>query len=212
MDKFTTRFIHKHLANSKICRNFVNEIKTSNAMNHFIKSDRTDEMAYRAMLQEAREGSLIKIRKGVYGTIDSLTGGMIDIERIIPGGIVCLYSAWHIYQLTTQIPNAYYVAISRKRKATVPEVLDIKLVYQSDSLLNIGVAQEEIEGIRINIYNRERCVCDAIKYRNKIGIDVMAEILDTYLKYDRRNLPLLTEYAKKLRVFNTLITYLNVKL
>lgn len=181
-------------------------------MNHFIKAERTDEMTYRALLQEARDGNLIKIRNGVYGTIDSLTGGMIDIEKIIPGGIICLYSAWHIYHMTTQIPDAFYVAINRKRGVKVPDMLDIKLVYQSDSILGIGVIQEEIEGIKINIYNRERCVCDAIKYRNKIGIDVMAEILDAYLKYEYRNLYLLSEYAKKLRVFNTLSTYLNVKL
>ena len=181
-------------------------------MNHFIKAERTDEMTYRALLQEARDGNLIKIRNGVYGTIDSLTGGMIDIEKIIPGGIICLYSAWHIYHMTTQIPDAFYVAINRKRGVKVPDILDIKLVYQSDSILGIGVIQEEIEGIRINIYNRERCVCDAIKYRNMIGIDVMAEIHDAYLKYEHTNLYLLSEYAKKLRVFNTLSTYLNVKL
>lgn len=181
-------------------------------MTHFIKADRTDEMAYRRLLRKAKNGNLIKIRNGVYGTIDSLTGGMIDIDKIIPGGIICLYSAWHIYHMTTQIPDSYYVAISRKRGVRVPDMLDIKLVYQSDSLLHIGVAHEEIEGIKINIYNRERCVCDAIKYRNKIGIDVMAEILDAYLNYERRNLPLLTDYAKKLRVFNTLLNYLNVKL
>ena len=121
-------------------------------MNHFIKAERTDEMTYRALLQEARDGNLIKIRNGVYGTIDSLTGGMIDIEKIIPGGIICLYSAWHIYHMTTQIPDAFYVAINRKRGVKVPDMLDIKLVYQSDSILGIGVIQEEIEGIKINIY------------------------------------------------------------
>ncbi len=181
-------------------------------MNHFIRAERTDEMAYRGLLQAAREGDLIKIRNGVYGTLDSLTAGMIDIEKIIPGGIVCLYSAWHIYHLTTQIPDAFYVAISRKRKVKIPDMLDIRLIYQSDSLLDIGVVETETEGIIYKIYNRERCVCDAIKYRNKIGLDVMSEVLDAYLKYDHRNLSLLTDYAKKLRVFNLLSTYLTVKL
>lgn len=181
-------------------------------MNHFIKADRTDEMAYRALLRKVREGSLIRIRKGIYGTLNSLTGGMIDIEKIIPGGIICLYSAWHIYHMTTQIPDSYYIAISRKRVVKVPDALDIKLVYQSEPLLNIGVEQKEIEGIKINIYNRERCVCDAIKYRNKIGIDVMAEVLDAYLSDEHRNISLLTEYSQKLRVFKTLTAYLSVKI
>jgi hypothetical protein len=62
------------------------------------------------------------------------------------------------------------------------------------------------------IYDRERCLCDALKYRNKIGMDVMAEILNAYLNYQGRNLSRLADYAKKLRVFNLLSTYLNVKL
>jgi predicted transcriptional regulator of viral defense system len=137
---------------------------------------------------------------------------MIDIESVVPGGVLCLYSAWHYYQMTTQIPNAYFVSIDRKRKVRVPEVIDIKLVYQSAPLLEIGVTQVKIEGIEVLIYDRERCLCDALKYRNKIGMDVMAEILNAYLNYQGRNLSRLADYAKKLRVFNLLSTYLNVKL
>ena len=58
----------------------------------------------------------------------------------------------------------------------------------------------------------ERSVCDAVKYRNKIGIDVMTEIIDNYLRCTDRNLSKLTEYAKKLRVYSTLYQILQVKL
>lgn len=58
----------------------------------------------------------------------------------------------------------------------------------------------------------ERSVCDAVKYRNKIGIDVMTEIIDNYLRRTDRNLSRLTEYAKKLRVYSTLHQILQVKL
>jgi hypothetical protein len=51
-----------------------------------------------------------------------------------------------------------------------------------------------------------------VKYRNKIGIDVMAEILNAYLTGPERNLSRLADYAKQLRVFNILSTYLNVKI
>lgn len=62
------------------------------------------------------------------------------------------------------------------------------------------------------IYNRERCLCDAIKYRNKIGIDVMAEILNSYLSYSQKNLNILQQYAKELRVYKILSNYLDVKI
>ena len=177
----------------------------------FIIPTRNDA-SYRQILREAREGGLIKIRNGVYATLDALAGGMIDIEALVPDGILCLYSAWHFYGMTTQIPNSYYIAIGRKRRIRLPETIDLTLVYQKDDLLKIGRTTETIEGIDVSIYDRERCLCDALKYRNKIGIDVMAEILNAYLAYPEKDLGRLAEYAKQLRVFKLLSTYLDVKL
>lgn len=168
--------------------------------------------SYREILREAKEGEIIKVRNGLYATLDTLAGGMIDIDAIVPGGILCMYSAWHYYGMTTQIQDSYYVAIGRKRRVRLPEAIDITLVYQKDELLNIGRTKAIIDGIEVAIYNRERCLCDAIKYRNKIGIDVMAEILNSYLSYSQKNLSVLSKYAKQLRVYNLLSTYLDVKI
>ena len=168
--------------------------------------------AYREILREAREGEIIKVRNGVYATFDALANGMIDIDAIVPDGILCLYSAWHYYGMTTQIPDAYYVAIERKRKVRLPEAIDITLVYQKQNLLDIGCTTAIIDGIEVAIYNRERCLCDAIKYRNKIGIDVMAEILNSYLSYPQKNFSILQQYAKELRVYKILSNYLDVKI
>ncbi len=168
--------------------------------------------SYRKLLQRSRNGEIIKVRNGVYATMDALASAMIDIDMVVPGGVLCLYSAWHYYGLTTQIPDSYYVAIGRKRKVVISDSLDIKLVYQKDELLAIGRTFEVIDGIKVRIYDRERCVCDAIKYRNKIGIDVMAEILNSYLQSTHKNLTLLSEYAQTLRVHKILSTYLDVKI
>jgi hypothetical protein len=51
-----------------------------------------------------------------------------------------------------------------------------------------------------------------VKYRNKIGIDVMAEILNSYLSSAHLNLDLLCRYAKALRVYATLKQYLEIKI
>ncbi len=123
-----------------------------------------------------------------------------------------MYSAWHHYGMTMQIPDSYYVAIRRKRRVSLPETIDITLVYQKDELLDIGRTKAIIDGIEVAIYDRERCLCDAIKYRNKIGIGVMAEILNSYLSYSKKNLSLLAQYAKQLRVYNLLSNYLDVKI
>ncbi len=180
--------------------------------NGIIRADRNNNSEYRRILAAAREGKLVRLRNGLYADPDALTGSVVDMEAIVPGGILCLYSAWSHYDLSTQIPDAFYVAVGRSRKINLPAFPDIKLVFQRNELLDIGKTEVEEQGVRLLITDIERSVCDAVKYRNKIGIDVMTEIIDNYLRRPDRNLSRLTEYAKKLRVYSTLHQILQVKL
>ena len=64
----------------------------------------------------------------------------------------------------------------------------------------------------VNVYDVERCVCDAVKFRNKVGMDVCSEIINNYLERPERNISRLMDYARILRVSATLEKYLEVKL
>ncbi|MBP5713458.1 MAG: hypothetical protein J6X07_02005 [Prevotella sp.] len=68
----------------------------------------------------------------------------------------------------------------------------------------MGISEREIEGYKVRIYDLEKSVCDAVKFRNKIGVDISSEILKNYLVRSDRNLTRLNEYAKKMRVANIL--------
>lgn len=177
-----------------------------------IRADRDNNTEYRKILAAVKDGELVRLRNGLYANQNALAGSIVDIDAIIPRGILCLYSAWSYYNLTTQIPDAFYVAVSRSRKIKLPEFPDIKPVFQRNDLLEIGKVEIDEQGIKILITDIERSVCDAVKYRNKIGIDVMTEIIDNYLRHTDRNLSRLTEYAKKLRVYSTLHQILQIKL
>ena len=177
---------------------------------------RTDEVAGRAEYEHIRkaieDGTLVRVRQGVYAEQLALANTMIDVEKIVPGGVVCLYSAWSHYQLSTQIPSGHCIAIDAKRKVKIPEFPPINLYYWKKEYLNIGVTEMEICGYQVKITDVERSVCDAVKYRNKIGLDVCSEIINEYLKRKDRNISRLCEYAKQLRVYNTLSKYLEVVL
>lgn len=167
---------------------------------------------YRDLLKSVNDGKMVRIKAGVYIQPEALGNAMIDIEKVIPNGILCLYTAWQHYQLSTQVPDAIYIAIERTRKVTLPTFPDIELVFQKAELLNLGKTTASLQGHRLQITNLERSVCDAIKYRNKIGIDVMSEIVNNYLRRSDKNIGKLMEYATKLRVANTLKLYLQVNL
>ena len=165
---------------------------------------------YHQALQKVQSGELLRLRPGVFAEPATLADTMLDIDVLVPGGVLCMYSAWEHYALTTQIPSAFCIAITRKRKLVLPEFPPVTLYYWSDHLLEFGTTTAEVHGHKVRVTDLERSVCDAVKYRNKIGLDVCAEILKTYLHRTDRNIAKLIEYAKKLRVAATLKTYLEI--
>ena len=78
--------------------------------------------------------------------------------------------------------------------------------------LGFGITKKELSGYVVRITDLERTVCDAVKYRNKIGLDVCGEVIDNYLKMDTRNISLLNEYAGRLRLRTILTKYLETRL
>ena len=167
---------------------------------------------YHLVLQKVQSGELLRLRPGVFAEPIVLADIMLDIDILVPGGVVCMYSAWEHYELTTQIPNAFCVAIPRKRKLVLPEYPPITLYYWSDHLLEFGTTIAEVHGHKVHVTDLERSVCDAVKYRNKIGIDVCAEIVKSYIRCRGRNISTLMKYARILRVAKTLSTYLEIVL
>jgi predicted transcriptional regulator of viral defense system len=137
---------------------------------------------------------------------------MIDIEKIVPNGVLCLYSAWAYYELSVQIPQSFNIAIEKSRKVLLPDYPLISLYYWKREYQELGVTKQKIGGYIIKIYDLEKSVCDAVRYRTKIGIDVTSEILKNYLKRKDRNLSRLIGYAKQMRIEKTLKTYLEIGL
>ena len=167
---------------------------------------------YEQLRRATGAGELMRLRNGVYVEMSALANNMIDVERIVPHGVVCLYSAFAHYGLSTQVPSATCIAIEAKRKVRLPAYPPIDLYFWKKENLHFGVIQKNVSGYFVLITDLERTVCDAVKYRNKIGLDVCGEIIDNYLKMENRNISLLHEYAQKLRVKNMLTKYLETRL
>lgn len=157
---------------------------------------------YNELLEETKNGRIVRVRRGIYAINEGLSKQMIDVDTVVPGGVLCLYSAWSHHELTTQIPQAYYIAVERSRKIILPDFPPIELSFMSRNAYELGVEETEIDGFKVKVYNLEKSVCDAIKYRNKIGLDVSSEILKNYLARKNHDITQLYEYAYKLRVGN----------
>lgn len=183
--------------------NTLTEIMESNG-GYITTEESKSRSLYKQLLRATNEGNIIRLKAGLYILADRLATTMIDVEKIVPGGVVCLYSAWAHYELTTHIPTELCIAVDRSRKVTLPNYPPISVSYWSGAAYSLGVTSINVNGYDVRMYDIEKSVCDAVKYRNKIGVDVSSEILKNYLTRPNRNLTRLHELADQLRVAGTI--------
>lgn len=172
-----------------------------------------DEMGIpRITLQRLYQRGLVKkVARGLYRLPDTQISehhSLAEAAKMVPKGVVCLFSALRFHNLTTQAPHEIWMAIDRKTRLPVNKELPIRFVRFSGPALTEGVKSHIIDGIPVVIYQPAKTVVDCFKYRNKIGLDVALEALKDCLRNRRCEADTLWRFAKICRVSNIMRPYM----
>lgn len=165
------------------------------------------------LYQMEEKGLIKKIKRGLYRWSNELDFGseLLEVSKIVPNGVLCLVSALDYYEITTYSSWEYYIAIHRSsRKPVTPDYPPIRFFYFSQKQFETGIEEIEIEGEKIKIYDLEKTLCDVVRLRNKVGMDVVKDSLQEYVKRKDRNINKLLHYAEITGVPNLMENYLEV--
>ncbi len=158
------------------------------------------------------KGIVIKVKNGLYRLSDIpviSNQSFIDLACAVPEGVICLLSALSYYELTTFNPSVISMAIHRKSWRPKIEYPPVEFYYFSKKQFEAGIDKIKIRDHKINIYCREKTICDCFRYRNKLGIDIAKEGLSEYIKQKDRNLEKLLKYAEICRVKTLMEIWIN---
>jgi predicted transcriptional regulator of viral defense system len=158
------------------------------------------------------EDVLVKLKRGVYKWATAETNEMVEVAHIVPKGVFCLQTACFYYELTTSIPSAYHIAIPNEQRVVLPDFPPIKIYYWNKTSFELGMTSIIVDNEPVKIYDLEKTICDTIRHRNKIGFDVLKEILNNYLNRKDRDLNRLDNYAKQLHIFNKVDDFIKLLL
>ena len=149
------------------------------------------------------DGVLTQIRRGYYQYSESNVFSDIPIlAALFPDGVLCMESALDHYGYTNRTPAAWQIAVHAKtaRARFVIDYLPVKPHFIVGSRFPIGMTMAEIDGCNIQIYDRERTICDCLMHRNKMDAEVFNDAIKGYLHDDHRRPAVLADYAAKLRI------------
>lgn len=154
-----------------------------------------------------------RISHGIYCSPDVWKDGLYLLQLRCPKTIFSHDTALFLLDMTDQEPLQYTVTVKSGYNATHLREDGVKVFSIKKDFFELGISKAKTPfGNEVFIYNSERTVCDMIRSRSQIEIQIFQDAMKQYIRRKDKNLHLLMEYAKKLRVNHMLSKYLEVLL
>ncbi len=181
--------------------------------NGIIKTSEFQEAGYHHTILNnlMDEGKIVRIKRGYYEwQKDEFVPDIVIITKLFPDAVIYLNSALYIYDYIDRTPNEWHLAVIRgsarlRFNIAYPKV---KPYYITERYIDIGKTQDIYEDEEIKIFDRDRTICDVVRYSNKIDKELVNQAIQSYVNDTNKNISNLMEYAKQLRVdkkVNTMI-------
>lgn len=158
-----------------------------------------------------QEKKLERISRGIYCTPDSFCD---DYYKIQSKSKNCIYShatALYFYDLSDRTPVQLDLTVPVGYNGSLRNMQNINLHYTKKEYFELGLTTIESPfGIEIKIYDIERTICDIIKSKKKMDIEIFTKALQKYSRTKTKDLNKLMRYAKKLNIDKKVREYMEI--
>ena len=169
---------------------------------------RTTQLAEEKVFYPQREkliadGYVEKVRRGYYQWVnpdDFSEAG--TVTRLFPDAILCMDTALRYYGYSDRTPGDWHLAVSKdsgKSRFNIDYPF-VKPYYVEPAVLELGLTKGNIDGYGVRIYDKDRVICDCLRYRNKMDKEIFNKAIQNYIADPEKSIPKLMEYAGPLRV------------
>lgn len=157
------------------------------------------------------EGKLERVDRGVYVSIDAIEDEMYAMQTKYPKLIYSHETALYLHGLSDRTPFEYSASVPSGYKVVGSVADRFKIYYIKKELHELGVETvKSSHGNPIRTYDVERTVCDLIRSRSRIDVQILNDALKRFVKLKSADHSILLEYARKLKVEAVLKSYLEV--
>ena len=158
------------------------------------------------------DGILDKESKGIYSMADYFADEYKLIQMRSDKAIFSYGTALYLLGLSDITPHYFDVS--------VPQGCNVSRIKKDNPTLRFHYVKKEwwdigITSIRtpyggmVNIYNKERCICDLIRNKNDVDLQLFTQALKDYFR-QKSDIRLLGEYGKIFGIGEKIRTYVEV--
>ena len=200
---------------TKLAQQTLDEIlKLIEEQGGIVKKEQFTELGidYRRILDFVQSGDLVRIKNGYYtDRIDRFTEEEL-VARLFSDARLCMESALYAYGYISQKPYAWHLAVDKNTsksrfKMDYPKIIPY---YTEPDALELGSTEITMSGQQFLIYDRDRVICDCLKYETKLEREVFKGALQSYIRDSQKDISALMSYARARKVVGNVQSMIGV--
>ncbi len=167
---------------------------------------------YRRILDFVENQDIIRIKNGYY------TYGMERfseedlVSKLFPDALLTMESALYAYGYISRKPFGFHLAVDKNTsksrfKLDYPKVIPY---YTEPEVLTLGTSKILYGASEFQIYDKDRLICDCLKYESKLSREDFKEAVQSYIKDEEKDISALMEYARERKVLKRVQSLIGV--
>lgn len=166
-----------------------------------------------AVMEYVRKNEMEKVAPGVYILPDAWEDRLYSMQLRNRKIVFSHETALYIHNLSDREPYSPVITVGRGYNAKHLKDTGVIVHTVRPEWLELGLTQAQtFIGNTVRIYDRERCICDIIKNKNKMDIQVFQIALTSYFSDSDKNIHHLMEYARIMGISDKVRQYTEVLL
>lgn len=188
--------------------------EVAEANNGLIKTSQVEELNIsRPMLRKYVDaGKLERIRKGLYTLTDDITDEYALLQSRSKWAIFSYGTALYLWGLSDRTPHVYDITLPRGANVSLlkRDNPNLRCHHVGREIYEIGITETvSPQGATVRLYDKERCICDLIRNKDQMDMQLYSQAIKDYFKSKPNNRKLL-KYGKLFGIEEKIRTYMEV--
>lgn len=167
---------------------------------------------YRRVLDFVENKEIIRIKNGYYTYGVERFSEEALVSKLFEDAVLCMESALYAYGYISNKPFGFHLAVDKNTsksrfKMDYPKVIPY---YTEPEVLKIGTTKISYEGNDFQIYDKDRLICDCLKYEGKMDRMDFKEAIQSYIADEEKDIAALMEYARERKVLKKVQSLIGV--
>ncbi len=166
-----------------------------------------------ALASYVRRHGMERVARGVYLAQDAWEDALYQLHLSNTRIVFSHETALHLHGLMEREPKVVNVTVCAGYNATHLRRSGVRVFQAGRDFYELGAMEVQTPyGNTVRAYDMERTLCDVIRRKGKMDVQVFRHAVREYMASDEKDLGRLMSHAKKLRVEGAVRTYTEVLL